>query len=427
MKNFKMAYMLLFAACTQMILAFAPNKPVEASDYAAEFSQKAATALSTTNAVDGSSLGGAFAAGDYLAYKSLDFGTGGYKKFMLMLSADAANAGKKIEVRLDSSTGTKVGEITLTDTKGSQIFKEHYADITAITGVHDVYLVFPEPVNVDLDFFLFTTYMFTPYAGTDNGVYYNTGGLAITETKEDKAARMQWWNDARYGMFIHFGAYSYLGGRTLNSTTGAFTGTIMSSGVEWIMKRMAPADAFPKDIYRQYCSAAFNPNDFNAKNIVQLAKDAGMKYITITSRHHEGFSMYDTNIRDFKDYKITKISNGGNFNRDLIRELADECRAQGIHFTAYVSLVDWYDKTMYPIYGTKGGYNSADITAGFNGATVEERSVNKADYMSRLKGQLKELIVDYGAESIWFDCRKCKNRQRQFYCQRHIYRRCRRY
>jgi alpha-L-fucosidase len=409
-KIIKIACTLFFAACVQMVAAIAPNKPVEARNYDAVSSQKATSVVNTTNAADETSLGGAFAAGDYLVYKDIDFGVGGYKKFMLVLSADSDNAGKKIEVRLDSPTGAKIGEIILTDTRRTDIFKEHYADIAAVTGVHDVYLSFPAAVTVDMDFFVFTSYRFTPYNGSDelpekqmtksedgSITFTNPYGPvypyeAFDETKEERDARMEWYRDAGYGMFIHFGAYSYLGGVGLQGQN--------VSGSEWIMKNSNPR--ISKADYKDRVVAPFNPANFDAAAIVQLAKDAGQKYISVTFRHHEGFSMYDTKVRGFKDYSVTGVANNGNFNRDLMRELSDECKSQGVIFCAYMTMPDWYDATQIN-YGDNSYSSANGFANSFAGATKAEKELSKADYISRLKGQLRELVVDYDAKMIWFD------------------------
>jgi len=430
------------------------NKPIEVRDHNPSAS-RAKSAANTENATDLTSFGGNFAAGDYLTFKGIDFGVGGYKKFMLTLSANAANAGKKIEVRLDSPKGVKIGEIILTDTKANRLqlytyphpsadgqglpkdnppvapshpyyenhptlplFKEHYADIIGgVLGVRDVYLYFPSATNVDMDYILFSTYTFTPYAGDDpvgQGQSYKY--LAIKETPEEKSVRMKWWRDADYGMFIHFGPYAYLGGSPLEPD-GRKSSQQNSSGSEWIMKRSPEnglRNAVTRENYRENVSAKFNPENWNAKEVVKLAQDAGQKYVVITARHHDGFSMYDTKIREFRKYSITTVANGGKFRRDLVRELADACQTtygtdKEVKFGAYLTLVDWYDLTQFPIYGRNISSRSTmsdspEINDNFNGVTQNNKDLNKADYISRLKGQIKEMIVDYGAQVLWFDC-----------------------
>ena len=392
--------------------AVVPGDPIEARSFAPELSRTEGGVGTTENAVDFTSYGGTFAAGDYLCYPDLDFSADAYEKLMLVLSADQANAGKEIEIRLDAPDGQELGSLSLTDTNGSQTFKEHYADLTAADGVHDLYLVFPEETAVDLDFFILTAYHFEVYQGDDpnDKEAYDYLLEQTWETGEDRDARMEWFRDAGYGMFIHFGAYSELGGRTLdpNPTYDApYTPKYrQTSEAEWIMKR---PNKIPKEIYREYAAAEFNPSEFDADEIVKLAQEAGQKYLVITTRHHDGFSMYDTQVREHRDYKITGVANHGSFGRDPVRELADACKAtygtdQEVRFCAYITLPDWYDSTQYPSYGegVGGGHDGSHVNT-FQGADEAEKNANRDEYLSRLKGQLRELLVDYDADMIWFD------------------------
>lgn len=143
-----------------------------------------------------------------------------------------------------------------------------------------------------------------------------------TETKEQRDARMQWWREARFGMFIHWGIYSV--------PAGVYQGRDIGGLGEWIMNTAR----IPSAEYRQY-AAEFNPTNFNADQFVRIAKDAGMKYIVITSKHHDGFAMFKTedpfNIVDATPYK-----------HDVIKELAEAARKQGIKFGVYYSQQqDW--------------------------------------------------------------------------------------
>ena len=307
-------------------------------------------------APDSASLGGTFRAGDHLRYSKVDFGSGELNTCMFLLSALPTEAGKTIEVRIDSPTGSKIAEISIQATQNLTTFQEQYAAVAAVTGVHDVYLVFAEETDVNIDWFTFSNY---------NG----------TETAQQKEERMQWWNDCRYGQFIHFGAYSHL--------EGEYEGRIQKGhGAEWIMGDFK----IPREDYEQKAAKQFNPTNFDAKELVSLAKAAGQKYLMFTSRHHEGFSMFDTHIKGFKDYKITTF--GDYAGEDPVKALARECKEQGIRFGVYYTIMEWHDPSqVYP--------------AEHSNQIVSEEA--KLDFKSRIKGQLRELVVDYGVEVLFFD------------------------
>ena len=433
------------------------SKPVEVQLLDRNLS-RASAAANTANAVDLTSFGGSFAAGDYLVFRNVNFEAGGYKMFMLVLAANSDNAGKKIEIKTGSPSANKIGEVTITYTGSNRlalylneggtsnisativsnngnipgrapsthpdyeahheelaIFKPHYSNITGnITGVHDVYLVFPTATEVDMDFFVFSTYSFVPYADTDPvGADLPNTYNAITEAPGERDARMKWWRDARYGMFIHFGPYAYMGGHQLNPD--GTKGDIMPNEAEWIMRQTPPNSSVDRNNYRKNVGANFNPANFDARKIVTLAQDAGQKYIVFTARHHDGFSMYDTKIRQHRDWSITTAANTNHdgFTRDLLRELADACKEttgteRKVRFGAYLTMPDWYDLTQYPRYGNstagQNEHHGTDrLSWSFNGTNPQERMNNKADYLARLKGQVRELIVDYQAHIIWWD------------------------
>lgn len=129
-------------------------------------------------------------------------------------------------------------------------------------------------------------------------------------TAENKKTR-EWFEGARFGLFIHWGVYSQLGDG------------------EWVMNNQhIPAKTYEK------LPAFFNPVEFNPKEWVQMAKDAGMKYITITSKHHDGFAMYDSKVSDYDIVDRTP------YKKDVLKMLADECQAQGIKLFFYHSQLD---------------------------------------------------------------------------------------
>src|SRR6185369_671246 len=131
--------------------------------------------------------------------------------------------------------------------------------------------------------------------------------------------RMQWFRQARFGMFIHWGVYSV--------PAGAWNGTnVVRSGAEWIMNR----GRIPVADY-QKLPAEFNPTNFNAREWVKIAKKAGMKYIVITAKHHDGFAMYHSQASGFNIYDATP------FKRDPLKELAAACKKEGIKLGFYYS------------------------------------------------------------------------------------------
>ncbi len=312
------------------------------------------TVAENDKAPDFTSFGGNFEGGDYLKYTGIDFETGAYQQILLSASARRGQAGKQIELHVDSPKGTKIGQISLTEVETDQQFRDCYAPISSVTGVHDLYLVFLQDTEVNLDFFTFSSYD------------------GEKDTAEEKDARMQWWRDARYGQFIHFGAYAQLGG-VYNGRTTTYA--------EWIMSDLG----ISKQDYENAAASPFNPIDFDAEEIVQLAKDAGQKYIIFTSRHHEGLSMYDTKIRGFKDYSLFSFCNHGAYTgKDPVAELSKACEKEGIEFGVYYTIMEWHD--------------SAQTGLGYQ-PTISD----KEEYKTRMKAQLRELIEDYHVKVLFFD------------------------
>jgi len=191
----------------------------------------------------------------------------------------------------------------------------------------------------------------------------------LNESKADKDKRMEWWRDARFGMFIHWGLYSVPAGEWKGTTNHA----------EWIRTTAQ----IPLKEYDQFVSR-FNPVKFNAEAWVQMAKDAGMKYITITSKHHDGFCLWDSKETDF-DVMSTP------FKRDILKELADACRKiGGIKLCFYHSIMDWH----HPDYSQRREWEKDRPTTG----------TNRDRYINYMKKQLKELVTNYGDIGVfWFD------------------------
>lgn len=172
----------------------------------------------------------------------------------------------------------------------------------------------------------------------------------------------QWFRDAKFGLFIHWGVYSVLGDG------------------EWVMnnKKMSIAE------YRKL-APKFNPTEFNAAEWVSMAKNAGMKYITITSKHHDGFAMWATRRSKWNIVDATPYGN------DPLKLLAEECRRQGIKLFLYHSQLDWTHPDYYPR-GRTGQASGRPESGDFN------------KYLDFMDAQLSELLTDYGdVAGIWFD------------------------
>jgi alpha-L-fucosidase len=190
--------------------------------------------------------------------------------------------------------------------------------------------------------------------------------------------RMAWWRDASFGMFIHWGAYAVPG--------GARNGEVCRGGAEWIMDKLDyTIEDYEKDVV-----AKFNPVKFNADEWVAMAKDAGMKYIVLTSKHHDGFCLWDSEITDYD------IMEASPFQRDIVSELAEACERGGIKFCFYHSIVDWHHpQAQAPLYPN---YN-----AGQKDQSVVNPEFPKY-YENYLKPQVKELLTNYGDIGVvWFD------------------------
>jgi alpha-L-fucosidase len=200
------------------------------------------------------------------------------------------------------------------------------------------------------------------------------------ETPAQRDARMNWWREARFGMFIHWGLYSAAG--------GFWNGKPIPSIGEWIMNNAS----VPVADYKA-SAAKFNPTGFNAHDIVSLAKSSGMKYIVITSKHHDGFAMFDSKADPFNIVAATP------FHRDPLAELAAECRKQGIKLGFYYSQdQDWT---------APGG--AALMTGNHDRPNHHWDTAQDGDFATYLHTkaipQLKELLTNYGdfPSVIWFD------------------------
>jgi alpha-L-fucosidase len=200
----------------------------------------------------------------------------------------------------------------------------------------------------------------------------------LNESKSDMAQRLLWFTEAKYGMFIHFGLYSQLGGIYEGNDEGRYA--------EWIQANQQ----IPKEDYVKLINT-WNPENFNADKIAKLAKKAGMKYLVVTSKHHEGFCLWDS---EFTEYDIQNTPMAG---RDFIRELSDACKKQGLHFGTYYSIIDWN----HPSHDIPGpDAKKVDGKRWQNPTLIPGL---KSEYVQYMKNQVKELIEKYDTEILWFD------------------------
>ncbi len=190
---------------------------------------------------------------------------------------------------------------------------------------------------------------------------------ARVETPEQRAARMKWFTEARFGLFIHWGVYSVPAGEWKGKTNYG----------EWFMEETH----MPVSQYEKFAQQ-FNPVKFDARQWAALAKEAGVKYLVITSKHHDGFGMFPSQETDWC-IKSTP------FQRDPLKELSEACREAGIKFCLYHSIMDWH----HPDWGKRRAWN--------------DKATGKPDmdrYTAYMKRQLKELVTNYGPLGIlWFD------------------------
>jgi len=196
-----------------------------------------------------------------------------------------------------------------------------------------------------------------------------------TARKEQAAkdARMAWWRDARFGMFIHWGLYAV--------PAGMYKGKRVDGIGEWIMNN----GKIPVAEYEKFAQQ-FNPIGFNADEWVQRARNAGMKYIVITSKHHDGFCLWDS--------KVTKwdVMDATPFKRDILKELSAACKRHGVNLCFYHSIMDWHHPdAQAPFYPN---YND-----------TSKSNPNFDRYVETyLKPQIAELLTNYGPIGVmWFD------------------------
>jgi len=189
-------------------------------------------------------------------------------------------------------------------------------------------------------------------------------GKEFYETKEQKEKRMEWWREARFGMFIHWGLYS------------------MAARHEWVKRFERMTD----EEYKKYFDL-FDPDLYNPEEWARLAKEAGMKYVVITAKHHEGFCLWDSK---YTDYKSTNTPCG----RDLLKPFVKAFRNQGLRVGFYYSLLDWHHPE-YTIDRNHPMYENREFRI-----RAEGRDIKK--YAQYVRNQVRELLTEFGQIDLLF-------------------------
>jgi alpha-L-fucosidase len=227
-----------------------------------------------------------------------------------------------------------------------------------------------------LPFVVCSAFIFSGLRAADQIVVASDPVLTTApESPEAKAKRLEWFKHDKFGLFIHWGLYSI--------PAGYWKGERSPGIGEWIMNRMR----IPVGEYEQLASQ-FNPVKFDADAWAQLAQDAGMKYVVITSKHHDGFALFKSSVSKYNVVDATP------FHRDVIKELAAACAKRGLRFGVYYSQSqDWHERG--------GGGNNWDFPAN----EVKDTDGSYDKYLQeKVEPQLRELLTNYGPIClVWFD------------------------
>ncbi len=200
-----------------------------------------------------------------------------------------------------------------------------------------------------------------------------------TETPQQRDARMRWWREARFGMFVHWGLYSGLAGTWEGKPVGT------RGGMEWIQQRVK-ADT---DTYAKRAIPLFQPKQGFAREWAKLAKEAGCRYVVFTTKHHEGFALHDSKVSDYDA--------GSVLHRDLVKEIVDAVRAEGMRVGFYHSVIDWHhDQYEYA--------RSKQLPHPLKGQPYPNGQRDHSKYVEYLHGEVNELVSNYGpVDVLWWD------------------------
>jgi alpha-L-fucosidase len=203
--------------------------------------------------------------------------------------------------------------------------------------------------------------------------------LPPAEPKGQRDARMAWWREARFGMFVHWGLYSGLAG----TWDGKPVGT--RGGMEWIQERVK----VDTDTYAKAAVPLFKPKPGFAAEWARLAKAAGCRYLVFTTKHHEGFALHDSQVSDYDA--------GSVLHRDLVKEIVAACRAEGLRVGFYHSVIDWHhDQYDYA--------RSEQLPHPLKGKPYPNGTRDHNKYLEYLFGEVGELVSNYGpVDILWWD------------------------
>ncbi|MCX5640240.1 MAG: alpha-L-fucosidase [Planctomycetota bacterium] len=198
----------------------------------------------------------------------------------------------------------------------------------------------------------------------------NVPPTSLKETPAERNERMSWWRSARFGMFIHFGLYS--------TPAGMWDGKEVGGAGEWLLQ----TGKIDPIIYEKTLLPQFNPVKFDAKQWADIARDAGMQYVVITTKHHDGFALWNSEVSEY-DVMATP------FKRDIMKELSEAVRADGMQMCWYHSIMDWH----HPDYLPRRPWDKRP-----------EDPQSYPRYVNYMQAQLKEILTNYGKIGIvWFD------------------------
>lgn len=199
------------------------------------------------------------------------------------------------------------------------------------------------------------------------------------ETPAQRDARMKWWREARFGMFVHWGLYSALAGTWEGKPVGN------KGGMEWIQQRVKADTA----TYAARAIPQFKPKPNFAREWARLAREAGARYVVLTSKHHDGFALHDSKVSDYDA--------GSVLHRDLIKEFVDAARAEGLKVGFYHSMIDWHhDQYEYAL--------SKQLPHPLKGSPYPNGKRNHAIYQQYLHDEVNELVSNYGPiDILWWD------------------------
>ncbi len=205
----------------------------------------------------------------------------------------------------------------------------------------------------------------------------------LNETTEQRDARMEWWREARFGLFIHWGVYSV--------PAGTYNGERIDGIGEWILLRAK----IPIAEYKEY-ARDFNPVNYDPEAWVKMAKDAGMKYIVITSKHHDGFALFDSKVSDWD------IADASPYGKDLLKPLVKAAKKEGIKIGFYYSQAqDWTHPG-----GAKSGYDEGEYWD-------EAQAGSFDDYLKEIAyPQVEEIFTNYDIDILWWDTPRWMNKER---------------